>query len=76
MLEAVLMTQAALKRHRDVPLVKEREVFLMHLLSQGSSRPAVRTIAILLLHVVRVMKLKRMRDVRGGSESCKPLVPL
>lgn len=64
MLEAVLMTQAALKRHRDVPLVKEREVFLMHLLDQGSSRPAVRTIAILLLHVVRVMKLKRMRDVR------------
>ena len=64
MLEAVLKTQSALERHRAVPLVKEREEFLMHLLHQGSSRPAVRIIAVLLLHVVRVMKLKEMRDVR------------
>ncbi len=58
MLEVIFRTRSALKRHRDVPLVKEREEFLMHLLDQGSSRPAVRTIAILLLHVVRVMEIE------------------
>ena len=53
MLDVIFRTPSALKRHRSVPLVKEREVFLMHLLRQGSSRPAVRTVAILLLHIIR-----------------------
>jgi Phage integrase, N-terminal SAM-like domain len=63
MLDIIFRTPSALKRHRSVPLVKEREVFLMHLLRQGSSRPAVRTVAILLLHIIRVMKLRKMRDI-------------
>ena len=63
MLDVIFRTPSALKRHRSVPLVKEREVFLTHLLRQGSSRPAVRTVAILLLHIIRVMKLRKMRDI-------------
>lgn len=64
MMEGILRTHPALKRHCDVPLVEEREQFLRHLLRQGSSLPAVRTVAVHLLHVVRVMRLKTMREIR------------
>jgi integrase/recombinase XerD len=62
-LELVFTTKSALKRHRGVPLAIEREEFLTHLLGQGTSRASVRGVAILLLHVIRAMKLKKLRNV-------------
>lgn len=52
-----------LNRHRQAPLLKERERFFSHLQQQGTSRKALQNLAGTLLHVMRVLKLNEMRDV-------------
>ena len=63
MLDAFLEHPFFLNRHRQAPLLKERESFLSHLQQPGTSRKALRNISSELLHVVRLLKLKEMRDV-------------
>lgn len=50
-------------RHEKAPLLQEREAFIEHLLRQGTSLAAVRSVAWQLLNVVRLLKLTRLRDV-------------
>src|SRR5258707_1203072 len=45
------------------PLLKEREHYLCHLLSQGISAQRVRTIATMLLHIIRLVKIDQPRIV-------------
>jgi len=45
-----------LNRHRQAPLLKERESFLNHLQQQGTSRKALRNLSAELLQVVRLLK--------------------
>jgi len=45
-------------RHEKAPLLREREAFLKHLLEQGTSLPAVRSVAWQLLNVIRLLKRK------------------
>ncbi len=47
----------------EAPLLKEREVFLEHLLQQGTSLAAARGVSWQLLNVIRLLKLTRLRDV-------------
>lgn len=63
MLEEFLEHPFFLNRHRQAPLLKERESFLSHLQQQGTSRKALRNLSGELLHVVRLLKLNEMRDV-------------
>jgi integrase/recombinase XerD len=63
MLEDFLEHPFSLNRHRQAPLLKEREAFLSHLQQQGTSRKALRNLAGTLLHVIRLLKLNEMRDV-------------
>jgi len=63
MLDAFLEHPFFLNRHRQAPLLKERESFLSHLQRQGTSRKALRNLSGELLHVVRLLKLTEMRDV-------------
>ena len=63
MLETILERPSTLKRHRDVPLLKEREEFLQRLHQQGTSRAALRNLASELIHVVRLLRLGKLRDV-------------
>ena len=63
MLETLLEHPFFLKRHREGPLLKERETFLHHLQRQGTSRAALQDLSNELLHVVRLLKLGEMRDV-------------
>ena len=63
MLETILERPSTLKRHRDVPLLKEREEFLQRLHQQGTSRAALRNLASELIHVVRLLRLGKPRDV-------------
>ncbi|MGH9619013.1 MAG: site-specific integrase, partial [Bryobacteraceae bacterium] len=44
--------------------LKEREVFLEHLLQQGTSLAAARNVSWQLLNVIRLLRLTRLRDVR------------
>jgi site-specific recombinase XerD len=63
MLETLLEHPFFLKRHREAPLLKERETFLHYLQQQGTSRAALQDLSNQLLHVVRLLKLDEMRDV-------------
>jgi len=56
MLDAFLEHPFFLNRHRQAPLLKERESFLRHLQQPGTSHKALRNISSELLHVVRLLK--------------------
>jgi hypothetical protein len=63
MLDAFLEHPFFLNRHRQAPLLKERESFLNYLQQQGTSRRSLRNLSAELLQVVRLLKLTEMRDV-------------
>lgn len=63
MLETLLERPFFLNRHRKAPLLKEREVFLRHLQQQGTSRVALRNLSGELIHVIRLLRLEKLRDV-------------
>jgi hypothetical protein len=44
-------------------LARERERFLAHLEAGGTCRPTIRTAACYLLQVIRILGLRRLRDV-------------
>src|SRR5690348_15895520 len=63
MLETLLERPSALKRHREAPLLKEREEFLRRQQQQGTSRAALRNLCGELIPVVRLLRLRKLRDV-------------
>jgi site-specific recombinase XerD len=63
MLETLLERPFSLNRHREAPLLKEREEFLRHLQQQGTGRAALRNLSGELIHVVRLLRLEKLRDV-------------
>ena len=63
MLETLLVRPFFLNRHREAPLLREREVFLGHLQQQGTSRIALRNLSGELIHVVRFLRLEKLRDI-------------
>ena len=63
MLEELLEHPFFLNRHRQAPLLKERESFLSHLQQQATSRKALRNLSGELLPVMHLLKLTEMRDV-------------
>jgi integrase/recombinase XerD len=54
---------AAIARHQSAPLAAERERFLTHLEATGTGWSAIRVAATYLLQVVKVLELRRLRDV-------------
>jgi len=50
-------------RQEEAPLLHEREAFLEHLLQQGTSFAAARSVSWQLLNVIKLLKLTRLRDV-------------
>jgi len=50
-------------RQEQAPLLREREAFLEHLLRQGTSLAAARSVSWQLLNVVRLLRLTALRDV-------------
>ena len=63
MLEDSLEHPFFLNRHRQAPLLKERESFLSHLQQQGTSRKVLRNLFAELLQVVLILKPTEMREV-------------
>ena len=59
--------QSAIKRHSAAPLLKEREAYLQHLLQRGNTWAGVRFAAIYLLHVLRVLRLAKLRLVSDAE---------
>jgi len=52
-----------LQRHRDAPLFKEREEFLLHMLKRGSTRTFVQSSAGYLLRAIDALDLKKLRKL-------------
>jgi hypothetical protein len=63
MLEILRQVPFFLKRHREAPLLEEREIFLSHLQRQGTSCASLQILSNELLHVIRLLCLDRMRYV-------------
>jgi integrase/recombinase XerD len=63
MIETISPWPSVRLRHERAPLLKERELYLTHLLHQGYSRLSVRNTAAYLFHVVREMNMNSMRLV-------------
>ena len=69
MLETVLERPSTLERHREAYQLKEREEFLLSLQQEGASRAALRNLPGELIHVVRLLRLRELRDVSPGRFS-------
>jgi integrase/recombinase XerD len=54
---------AVLERHRLAPLYKERVSFLERLRADGRGIGTLRTVASLLLQLIRILHLREMRDI-------------
>jgi len=65
MLRTLLRIERSFYAHRqeEAPLLEEREVFLKHLLQEGTSLAAARSVAWQLLNVIRLLRLTQLRDV-------------
>ena len=62
--EELMSERAAIARHRSEPLVKERESFLRYLRDNcGTSSGNIRTTACYLLHIIRLLGLRKVRRV-------------
>lgn len=66
MLRTLLRMERTFYAHRQeqAPLLEEREAFLEHLLQQGTSLAAARSVAWQLLNIIRLLRLTRLRNVR------------
>jgi hypothetical protein len=67
MLETLRQVPFFLNRHREAPLLEEREMFLSHLQQQGTSRASLQILSNELLHVIRLLRLDTMREVSLGE---------
>ena len=54
-------------RHLEAPLLKERELYLSHLLHQGSNQRSVRQVAARLLNVVSILAMTRLRQIESSE---------
>jgi integrase/recombinase XerD len=76
MVETLFTWKRTKTKHLQAPLLKEREQFLTYLLDEGVSLERIRTIATMLLHVIRLMKFNQIRtvephEISGGEELWK-----
>ena len=60
----------ASKRHREAPLLKEREEFLLHLLKRGSGRISVQAVGGMLLRAIETLNLKTLRPLGPKEIAC------
>jgi|SRR5579862_323847 len=65
-IELIYWWPSDVKRHRDAPLVREREQFLLHFLKQGSSQIMVQNMAAMLLRAIEALNIKILQPL--GSE--------
>ena len=65
MIEDLFVFESTRLRQREAPLLKEREEYLSHLLDDGLDIRWVRSVASMLLHIVRLMEMKTLRLVEA-----------
>jgi len=65
MIDSLFVRERVRLKQREAPLLKERERYLIALLDQGVCKARVRSIACILLHVIRL-------NGAGSATYCKP----
>jgi integrase/recombinase XerD len=63
MIESIFQLKWVVARHKQAPLLKEREQFLAHCQEQGTSHKALHNMAPELIAVIRLLRLKELREV-------------
>jgi hypothetical protein len=63
MIDKIFTFESTRLRQREAPLFNERDQYLSYMLDHGVSRNRLRTIASMLLHVVRLMEMDHLRMV-------------
>lgn len=63
MIESIFLVESVREKHRNAPLFAERERYLAYLFEIGAQRERLRSVARMLLHVVRLLKLESSRPV-------------
>jgi hypothetical protein len=64
MIESILEKPSAVSRHKQAPLLKEREQFVTYCQQQGTSHKALRNMAAELIAVIRLLRMEKLRKVR------------
>jgi integrase/recombinase XerD len=63
MIEDIYVRERSRIRQRNAPLFKEREQYLSYMLDRGVSKRRLKSVASMLLHVVRLLNLETLRVV-------------
>jgi len=61
--ERIFSFETSRERHRQAPMLAAREEFLSHMLEQGTSVKRTRSVAAMILHIIRIMELKDHQPV-------------
>lgn len=64
MIESIFQLKWVVTRHKQAPLLREGEQFLAHCQQQGTSHKAVHNMAPELIAVIRLLRLKELREAR------------
>src|ERR1700742_192389 len=67
MIDSIFSFPSVRQRQKEAPLLRERELYLSHLLQQGCAPQRVRNIATALLQVVRLMELQTLREIHPAE---------
>lgn len=63
MIESIFQLKWVVARHKQAPLLKEREQFLEHCQQQGTSHKALHSMAPELIAVIRLLRMEELREV-------------
>jgi site-specific recombinase XerD len=63
MIESIFQLKWVVSRHKQAPLLKEREQFLEHCHQQGTSHKALHNMAPELIAVIRMLRMDRLREI-------------
>jgi len=67
MIESIFVKQYAIAKHKQAPLLQEREAYLHYLAARGKCQPQLQNISMELLHVIRVMGIENFRKVNEAE---------
>lgn len=67
MIESITPFRTVQAKHLAAPLLLEREEYLGHLLRQGFPKMIVRSTAVYLVHIVRILEMKELRLVEESE---------
>jgi integrase/recombinase XerD len=66
-IETIYQKKWVVSRHKEAPLLQEREQFLVHCQQQGTSYKALQNMAAELLAVIRLLRMEELREVGLGE---------